>query len=89
MNGYIPYRSTITAGDELRPPVNIALRIGQNINWFKSIYSLFTGYTQQQYRSANTVTVQTNALSGVNNEVKVPTPNILDYSSKPRANIKG
>lgn len=60
---WIPYRSSITSGDILRPMINICrVTLGQMVNFTALRYPDITGYTMQHYNQGNIVTPQTNAI---------------------------
>lgn len=58
-NKYIPYRTTLNAGDVLRNPFSVAGYLaGSMLNFFWSRHELLTGYTQQNYQTASIVSIQ-------------------------------
>lgn len=58
-NNYIPYRTTLNAGDVLRNPFSVADYLAKSlVNYFWSRHALLTGYTQQDYATMSLDTIQ-------------------------------
>jgi hypothetical protein len=89
---YIPYKTTITAGDITRDTSDyVAKTLGSKINFMRRMYTKTTGYTQQNYRTANTITKQATTLPqvrGVNKlTVNTDITTNLPKASPPMANL--
>lgn len=57
MNSYIPYRTTITAGDSLRNPNNgVSEALGSMVNFARKFWPKYNGYTFGRYNHGSIVT---------------------------------